>query len=332
MRRAALILAVATAAGLYFATQGHFAYPESVRQPLAKALVTNLVYYWLWAAAVPLVVWLGRRFPPRLASLPVHLVAAVALTSLQIAVATPILGALLGRTISLVAAFRFNFHSSLPTYVVILALFWAWDRERRARALEHGLVRARLDALRRQLDPHFLFNTLHAASSLMYTDAEAADAMLSRLAELLRASLAQGDAPEVPLGEELRLLDHYLAVEEVRLEDRLRVTRDIDPAALAVPVPPLILQALVENAVRHAIAPRPGGGSIRIQARRENGELRVEVADDGPGLPPGGVREGIGLANSRARLAALHGDRAALDIAGGACGVTVSLRLPWRTP
>ena len=333
MRRAAVVFACASAAGVYFATQVTFALPSEYRRPFGGALAFNLFFYWIWAALVPVIVWLGRRFPAnRLVSLPVHLVCAVLATSLQLLLMAPIHALFSGKGLLLERVFQLNFHSSLPTYVVILVASWALDRERRAAELEAGLARARLEALQRQLDPHFLFNALHAVSSLMYDNVRAADAMLSRLAELLRRSLARGGAAEVTLAEELELLRDYLAVEELRLDERLRVAEDVDPAALAVRVPPLSLQPLVENAVRHAVAPRPTGGSIAIAARRDGDDLCIDVVDDGPGLPPDGVREGIGLANTRARLAALYGPRGRMSLApAGAAGVRAILRVPWRT-
>jgi two-component system LytT family sensor kinase len=340
VKRVAVVLAVACAAGLYFATQAHFAFPEEYRRPFGEALVLNLIFYWLWAAAVPVVVWLGRRFPAsRLSSLAVHLVAAPLLTVTQLLLAAPLCTLLLAKRVDLAAMVRLNFHSSLPTYIVILVASWAFDhhakfrdRERRAAELEVGLARARLEALQRQLDPHFLFNTLHAISSLMYENAAAADGMMTRLSDLLRRSLARGGASEVSVREELGLLADYLAIEELRLDERLRVTRDIAPDALDVRVPPLLLQPIVENAVRHAIAPRPSGGRIDVGARRDGDDLRIDVVDDGPGLPAGGVREGIGLANTRARLLALYGARGQMTILpAGAGGVRVTLRVPWRT-
>ena len=342
VKRAAVVFAAACAAGLYFATQAHFAFPEEYRRPFGAALTLNLIFYWLWAAAVPLVVWLGRRFPAsRASSIAVHLVAAPAVTIAQLVLAAPLCTVLLAKHVDLGAMVRLNFHSSLPTYIVILVASWALDhhakfrdRERRAAELEVGLARARLEALQRQLDPHFLFNTLHAISALMYENVPAADAMISRLSDLLRRSLGQGGATEVAVREELGLLADYLAIEKVRLEERLHVSQDIDPGALEVRLPPLSLQPIVENAVRHAVASRPAGGHIDVGARRDGDDLRIDVVDDGPGLPSDGLREGIGLANTRARLLALYGARGQMTIAPalpGGAGVRVTLRVPWRT-
>jgi signal transduction histidine kinase len=314
-----VVILLATLAGVYFATQLHLAYPEPFRKPLVDALRINLVYYWLWAAAVPLVVLLGRRFRferGRLAlAIAVHAVASVALTVAQVTLAALILGADPSMSLS------YNFHSSLPTYWLILAGFLAV----RAIRLQEELARAQLQTLQMQLDPHFLFNTLNSISSLTYSDPDAADEMIGKLGGLLRATLEKRDAPAIPLAEELALLERYLDIEEIRFEERLRVAIDVDDAARAAPVPAFLLQPLVENAVRHAVAPRAEGGTIALAARVERGRLRITLRDDGPGLAAP-LREGVGLANTRARVERLGGAMTVRDAPGG--GVEVALELP----
>ncbi|MFM8358987.1 MAG: sensor histidine kinase, partial [Verrucomicrobiota bacterium] len=232
---------------------------------------------------------------------------------------------------------RLNF----PLYWVLVSvahalLFYrrAQDRERRALELAASLAEARLRALRMQLQPHFLFNTLNAIATLVHENPAAADDMIASLSDFLRLTLERGDRPEQPLRDELEFLDRYLEIERVRFGDRLQVRREIDPATLDTRVPTLLLQPLVENAVRHGLEPRRETGIITLTARRDGPGLHLAVADNGVGwskaIP---VREGVGLANTRARLHELHGAHASLALAetpGG--GATVVILLPAPAP
>jgi sensor histidine kinase YesM len=183
------------------------------------------------------------------------------------------------------------------------------ERERRALQLETQLTRAQLEALKNQLHPHFLFNTLNTISALLHRDVEAADRVVSRLGDLLRLSL-QGGEQEVTLKQELSFLQHYIDIQHTRFQDRLAFVEDVPPETLDALVPSLILQPLVENAVRHAIEPRSSPGLITIHAHRNNGRLTLEVRDNGPGMQQ--VKSagcaGIGLSNTRARLEQLYGN------------------------
>jgi LytS/YehU family sensor histidine kinase len=207
------------------------------------------------------------------------------------------------------------------------------EREVIASALEAQLARAQLSALRAQLHPHFLFNALNTISALIPRDPSAADRMIERLGELLRRSLDAEGAAEVPLEEELRFLDGYLEIERARFRDRLAVTTRVDPGTMRARVPSLILQPLVENAIRHGVAPRAAPGSVEIRAEHEDGVLRLVVKDDGPGEPaPGGHTDGVGLANTRARLRRLYGAShrfQAGNAPGG--GFEASVTIPFRT-
>lgn len=201
-----------------------------------------------------------------------------------------------------------------------------------AARLEESLADARLSALKSQLHPHFLFNALNSVSALAEDDPAAARAMLGRLRGLLERTLERADAQEVPLAEELAFLELYTGIERVRFSDRLRLEVSVQPGAESARVPHLLLQPLVENAIRHGIAARPGPGCITVTAAAMDGALRISVADDGPGPDgcEGSAGNGVGLANTRARLAALYGARHSFRIAareGGGTRVDVAIPL-----
>src|SRR5437588_8040188 len=184
------------------------------------------------------------------------------------------------------------------------------EGELRASQLETQLTQAQLQALKMQLQPHFLFNTLHSISALIRRDPETADSMIARLGDFLRLTLENSGAQEVSLRKELEFLQCYLEIERVRFQDRLTTRLDIEPRALDTPVPNLILQPIVENALRHGVAQRSSPGHVEISAERENAPLRIEVKDNGPGLSAitksnGKFREGLGLTNTAARHATL---------------------------
>jgi len=232
-----------------------------------------------------------------------------------------------------------TWHFNLLIYWVIVAVSHAFDyyrkyreRELRAVELEKRLAQAKLQALQMQLNPHFLFNTLHSISSLMHKDVEAADKMIIRLSDLLRAALEGAETQEVSLREELNLLQLYLAIEQIRFGSRLTVKMDVASDTLDAQVPNLILQPLVENAIRHGIEPRARPGLIELQARRQDGALALVVADNGAGLGENGaVKEGIGLSNTRARLRELYGpDHRCELVRGQQGGVRVEISIPFH--
>ncbi|RMH23388.1 MAG: histidine kinase [Acidobacteria bacterium] len=294
-------------------------------------MLSELLDWYLWLLLVPPIWWIARRFPierrcwlrrlginlafgPLIASLysVLSLLKSQLITDFSIGKAS---ASLLGHLGDYLAG---GFGFFLAVYAAILATihavryYWKYhDRELKASRLETQLAVAKLNALRMQLHPHFLFNTLNAISSLMHHDVDAADRMIAKLSDLLRLALDKDDRQVVPLSEELAFLDRYVAIEMIRFRDRLQVAIDVEPGCLEARVPKLILQPLVENAIRHGIAMRSAAGKIVLRGRRRGDRLRLEVVDDGPGLPAGkaGVREGVGLANTRARLAQLYGPR-----------------------
>ncbi len=209
------------------------------------------------------------------------------------------------------------------------------ERERRAMSLESHLVRTRLHALQAQLQPHFLFNSLNSVTALLRQDPRAAEEMLVSLSDLLRLALGQSAQPENPLREEMRFLELYLEIQQYRFGDRLRFVAEVEPETRDFALPTLLLQPLVENAVRHGLEPAAHPVSIRMQARRVGEGLELRVEDDGVGCPVAPDRrpkEGIGLSNVRARLDAHYGSEARLDYPEptGERGFVVRIVLPAR--
>lgn len=201
-----------------------------------------------------------------------------------------------------------------------------------AERLRANLAESRLAAVTSQLQPHFLFNTLQSISTLIHRDPQAADAMLTRLSDLLRDVLRRSGRTLVPLEDEIRVVTTYLELAAVRFGDRLAVTVAVDDDTRAGMVPVLLLQPLIENALMHGIGPRAEGGRVGISARREHAELVVSVWDDGVGMANNGRREGIGLGATRERLQYSFGEEQQLVMqarAGG--GTEVVVRMPWRT-
>jgi sensor histidine kinase YesM len=208
------------------------------------------------------------------------------------------------------------------------------ERELRASQLQAQLAQTQLQVLKMQLHPHFLFNTLNAISALIHQDIEVADRMIARLGELLRATLENANLQEVPLRQELDFIQPYLEIEQARLGPRLHVRFAVDAGAMDSLVPNMLLQPLVENAIRHGIAPRAEPGTIEISAQRENGTLRLKVRDDGPGIDPaasGKRQRGLGLANTRARLQQLYGPAHSLELGNGPQGgLEVMVTIPFH--
>jgi len=238
--------------------------------------------------------------------------------------------------------FARRFHGNLIYYwtFVIAAHALRWyqrlrEREIKAAELEARLAETKLAALKAQLEPHFLFNTLNTIAELVHEDPNAAEQTLTRLSELLRLSLKTSGEKEVSLQEELAFIEPYLDIQRLRMGSRLTVCWEIEPDALPARVPNLLLQPIIENAIRHGIAPLPDGGTITVSARCSNGQLTVIVRDTGAGIslrPDGLVREGVGLSNLKTRLDCLYGTRHQFNLRNlpqGGC--EVSLCLPLHT-
>lgn len=230
--------------------------------------------------------------------------------------------------------------SSGVPLLAVAALVQLLEARRRAvrttletQRLRAELAESRLAAVTTQLHPHFLFNTLQSISTLIHRDPQAADAMLAKLSDLLRDVLRRSQSGLVPLGEELRMTETYLDLARIRFGERLRVVLDVDDAARGALVPVLLLQPLVENALKHGVGRRAAGGSVGVSAHRQDGHLALTVWDDGVGLEDGQARrEGTGLGNTRERLRHAFGDDQSLELRPRASGgVEVAIRVPMRT-
>jgi signal transduction histidine kinase len=298
-------------------------------------------------ALLPATVWAAHRWPPRRRGIPLfvlrHLLAACAigfanttLMALSRDALFPLLG--MGRYDYGDMRVRYWMEGSMQliVYAITVGFVWLLDRYKAARQLEVSqaqlqteLAQAQLRNLQLQLQPHFLFNALNAISSTMYEDVGAADAMLTRFSDFLRLTLRRADTQEVRLGDELELLDAYLAIMRARFEDRISVEMTVDDEVRPAFVPQLILQPIVENSIRYGADPLTNRVAISIEAHRENGSLRMNVRDDGPGYH--GAPEGVGMANTRKRLSRLYGKTAVFSIRNVAeGGLDVTIEVPWR--
>jgi signal transduction histidine kinase len=314
--------------------------------------VLNFSYWYVWALFTPAIVWLSQHFRLERQSLPlavvVHVPGVALFSFAHIAVMGAVqwwLAATAGHSLSwwleVKRSTLQNFDWEMMTYWAIAALSHAVlyyresrDREVRAAQLETRLIEAQMATLQQQLQPHFLFNTLHAISTLMHRDVEAADRTLMRLGDLLRMTLENAGQQEVTLQAELDFVSKYLEIERTRFADRLIVTFNIEPLALDSLVPSLLLQPLVENAIKHGVAKKAGAGHIEISARNQHGKLWIEIRDDGAGLSESGLaalQKGIGVSTTRARLQHQFGADFRFEFHRQEPGVAVVIAVPWRT-
>jgi signal transduction histidine kinase len=318
---------------------------EEIRSPgYATPLAWTAVDTLFWIVQALSAFWVAGRFPlegPRRVRA-ATLAAAVAGCALGLVAVAQGIDFLMTRQLNEMAPF-YALRGLPGTLMKVCSLLLvaygiAYARQHRAREiaasrLETELAEARLAALKAQLHPHFLFNAFNSVSALLGRDPAAAREMLARLESLLTLTLERAEAQEVPLAEELRVVEVYAGIEGVRFSDRLSVNVDVDRRLHGVLVPHLLLQPLVENAVKHGIAVRPGPGTIGVSARADGGRIVLSVTDDGPGASPDRASrgEGIGLANTRARLAQLYGSGASLAVESAeGRGTRVTVTLPLR--
>lgn len=336
---------------VYSVIQAHKDLPRD-QPPLAltELFLSALAECLIWAVLTIGILWLARRFPfgqgKWLQSLAVHAAACLGcgvLAAILSGIAAELIRTELPRiTISvnvLILFFVAKLNNNIFFYAAIVAVAHVLnyhrqmrERDLRAAQLEAKLAQTQLQILKMQLDPHFLFNTLNAISALIHQDVELADRMIARLGDMLRATLDNANQQEVAFKQEIDFIQPYLEIEKARLGARLTVDLDIDPAAMDAKVPNLILQPLVENAIRHGIAIRPGPGRIRIEATRDKGFFHLAITDTGPGLQMSApALKGIGLANTRARLEKLYGPNQRLELTNGpGGGLQVAITLPFR--
>jgi two-component sensor histidine kinase len=334
---------VATALGLWGALVLLFAAPLALTSRVSwrEAVRFGASFWALWLLFLPAVAWLSFRFPIErrrlLRNVGLHLLACLLIVGTNRATVravawlspspqrsetpgrspdskTPRLGppAAFGVFLGLRAALDVLVYWSLVGVCQAITNFRSsQERERRAAELEASLTTAKLQALRMQINPHFLFNTLNSIAALVYVNPRAADEMLGDLSELLRRSLDSMEEQEIPLAQELEFIGGYISIEQKRFGERLRVEQSVPDELMKALVPALILQPLVENAIRHGIEPRRGPGLISLEAKQEDKHLHLIVRDNGRGLPGAdlnsSVRRGIGLANTQARLQGLYG-------------------------
>ncbi|MBP1642023.1 MAG: hypothetical protein H6Q03_692 [Acidobacteria bacterium] len=328
--------------GLFFASEAAIRqFPGRERSmPWTDALLVNIPFYLLWGLLALGVLRLAGAFPiagdrrARLRAVAVHLAASLVVAALHLLLSElffEIIRVWRGRTTPFAEAvafsFRHNFHVNLLTYWGIVAFRHLRDYDRGLREkelvatrLERQLAHAELQALRMQLQPHFLFNALNSISSLVFENPEAADRMLVRLSDLLRQALESDGQQEIPLGRELDFVGRYLDLERMRYSDRLEVTTRVEPGVEDAAVPAFVLQPLVENAIVHGVGRSAEPVEVTLSARRAGDELVLEVcnglpaaaAAPGAGAPAGGA--GVGLHNTRARLEQLYGARGRLEL------------------
>jgi len=319
---------------------------------LRTLLFLNLSYWYLWAVFTPAIVWLSQRFrfewQGLTRALLVHLPSVLVFSLGHIAAMGAVqwwLATAWGRSFlwwdEVQRSALQYFDWEMMTYWTIVGLSHAVlyyreskNRALRAALLESKLVEAELKTLQQQLHPHFLFNTLHAISALMHRDVDAADRTLMRLSDLLRMSLDNCDVQEISLQSELDFLRKYVEIEQTRFADRLVVRYDVHPHTLDTLVPNLILQPLVENAIKHGVAKKAGRGHIDVTAKREGDKLLLEVRDDGVGLSEDALtalQKGIGVSTTRARLQRLFGADYRFEFHRQPAGLAVVVAIPWRT-
>ena len=313
---------------------------------LLRAFVATLIPFYIYALLIPAVIWLGVRFPLDrrvwFKHLLYHLPFSLAFASLHLVFLGIANNLILSRAMP-PGSYRlpvsaaglvlgFGAGSMLQYWNAIIASqainYFLKYRER-----EYRLAQAELSALKMQLHPHFLFNTLNAISELVYSDPKVADESILRLSDMLRFALESGKAQEVTLKEEAEFLEKYVEIQRTLMRERLTVRLNLDPETLDASVPNMLLQPLVENAIKHGLAPRPEGGAIDIYARRMDAKLFLEVADNGLGMPENRdvTKEGVGLINTRERLKYLYGEAHTFNLSSfPGRGVTIRIVIPFK--
>jgi two-component system, LytTR family, sensor kinase len=354
-----MLFVIATAFGISSTFQAFWlsqlgSHGRPFQYAVARLLPLNLIYWYIPALLAPIIMAFALRHPfdrlhwPR--QIAMHVAAALSYSVVHTAIMTATRAVIfwLGGTppgftdwqTSTLINYLWQLDWLVMTYLFLIGLAYAlaYRRESEARALntsqlETRLVEAQLQSLQRQLHPHFLFNTLNTIAGLIRTDPDGADAMIDRLGDLLRMTLHKSGIQEVSLKEELDVLQKYVEIERTRFGNRLTVDMHVQPETLDARVPSLVLQPLVENAIRHGIAPNARPGWIAVHAQRDAGELVLQVLDSGDGLPPDrlmALNRGVGLENTRARLSHLYRERYEFTFSNLERGFCVTIRIPFE--
>jgi signal transduction histidine kinase len=345
LARDGLWIVLWTSLGLFFSTQSYLLENASGRAvDFGDALRWTMPVWYAFGLLTPLIFWYDRRLEPDLdfkrrilRHLPFALVWTLAYMTIRTVAQRLLVGPYISLTFSGIAM---QFHYAFLNYFLFGGVYAAYryyresrEQQVRASALEARLSDARLDALRARLQPHFLFNALNTVSAYVERDPATSRRMLDHLSTLLRKMLDHGNRQLTPLADELGLLDHYLSIQKVRFGDQLTVNIDVDRAAQRALVPPLLLQPIVENAVRHGIARTAGAGRLDLVVWREDRHLNIRVIDNGPGVVEAAAPEpeGYGLSITRERLATLYGAdyRLSIDNAEDG-GAVVAITLPFQ--
>jgi signal transduction histidine kinase len=342
--RLAFIWGVWALVGLFFSSQIYFYFLSTEKRvSMPRALAWQMSAVIIFALSTPLVLRLARRYPLERGTwrraLLIHLLAGIIISAAwaayHIVIDTYFGGHYNNLKLSSFPRLIFvSLDKELLVYWIIVVISHAVDYYQRYREGELRASQAQLQALKMQLHPHFLFNALHSISALVHTNPDAADKMIARLGDFLRLTLETSAAQEVPLRQEIEFLNCYLEIEHIRFGERLTTRLDVDPQVLNCRVPNLILQPIVENAIRHGVAPRAAPGHIEIRAERAGGLLRLQVRDNGRGLPETaadcrGQKGGVGLSNTRARLQQLYGAAYRFELANDPRGgAVVTLEIP----
>lgn len=345
--QAVMLVLGSTLVGMFFSLDmaGDLGWKRSIQQSLAQ--------FWGWGLLLPFIVYLDRRLSFTWKQLGrravAHFFAGLAITAIYIYVFFAF-RVLVGERHWDLLKPASTFREGWGWYIWSMLVYWAivgtalavryyrqyLSSELRLERMERSLAEARLNALRMQLDPHFLFNALNTISSHVERNPKLTRRMIEHLGDLLRMSLECKDRQEVPLSEEMSFLEHYLEIQRIRFGSHLQVKLQIDPAVRFASVPSLLLQPLVENAIRHGISRRGGGGTVTVVAHPDGATLFISVLDDGVGLPDGWsleTCEGLGLSVTRERIAGLHpnGNSSFSVHSRQQGGTAVEIKLPLRT-
>ncbi len=344
VRSALIVWAYFTAIGLSLFAYRYFEAVANRANTFALQAFVDEVLTAAWGAALlfPLISAAARRYPIHretwVGALPVHAAALVTYSLLHTTlmwVARAALYPLLGfgsYDFGVIRArYPMEFFHDVLVYVVVVSVLWLFDRYVHAAQLEAQLAESRLENLRLQLQPHFLFNALNAISAAVYEDPRKADAMIAGLGNLLRSTISDSDALVVPLEREIETLELYLDIMRQRFEDRLKVNVHIAPEVQKALAPHLLLQPLVENSIRHGIDPASHSVNVTITAERDGNQTRVQVRDSGRGVPESGLKRGTGISNTAERLRQLYGSQHQLlfeNCKDG--GLRVTVAFPYR--